>query len=99
MFSSIDVEITRQLDVLFAINLAVAYRQEVWLVLVYTNVDDPAEAPYNKTSSVSYVNTTAIRHIEFASQIPFEYFEVQVGLTSNGIDSPLISVPGKFGKD
>ena len=98
MFAGIDVEITRQLDVLFAINLAIAYRQEVWLVLVYTNVDDPAEAPYNKTSSMPYANRTMIRHIEFASQIPFEHFQVQVGLTFDGVDGPLISVPGKFGK-
>ena len=101
MFARIDVEITRQLDVLFAVDLKVAYRREVQLIVVYTNVENSANAPYNKTSSIiatSFINMKMIRHIEFASQIPFEHFQIQVGLTSNDVDGPLFPVPGKFSK-
>ena len=67
------------------------------LVLVYTNLEDPTEQDTIITQA-AYLNTTAIRHIEFSSQVTYEHFIVQVGFFSDNVNGPLTRAPGEYGK-
>ena len=70
----------------------------VQLVLVYRDVDNPSARPDRKTTLAAYTNTDEIRHIEFASQVQFEHFTLEVGLFSEGVRGPLVTAQGEFSK-
>ena len=64
---------------------------------MYRDVENPSTPPDNKTTQAAYLNTAEIRHIDFASQVPFEHFTVEVGLFSQGVRGSLVMAEGEYG--
>ena len=97
-FKDLEIEITTKSDVIIIVNLQRALPVPIHLVLVYRDVENPSTPPDNKTTQAAYLNTAEIRHIDFASQVPFEHFTVEVGLFSQGVRGPLVRAQGEYGE-
>ena len=91
------VQITTESDVIIIAELPRALLVPVHLVLVYTDLDNPTERD-RRVTQAAYLNTTVIQHLEFASQVAFDAFIVQVGLFSEDVHGPLIRAPGEYSK-
>ena len=96
-FNGLEIEITIEGDVIIIVDLQRALPVPVHLVLLYRDLENPSSPPHRVTTQAAYLNITEIRHIEFASRVPFEHFTVEVGLFSRGVRGPLIRARGEFG--
>ena len=96
-FNELEIEITTRGDVIVIVDLPRALPIPVHLVLVYRDTENPSTRPDSKITQAAYINLTEIRHIEFASLVPFKHFTVEVGTYSRGVRGPLISAQGEFG--
>ena len=97
-FNDLEIEITTQSDVIIIVNLQQALQVPVHLVLVYMDLANSFALPDRKITQAAYLNTSVIRHIDFASQVPFEHFTVEVGLFSQGVRGPLVKAQGEYGE-
>ena len=97
-FNDLEIEITTKGDVIIIVDLPTALPVPIHLVLVYRDTENPSTRPDRETTQAAYLNITEIRHIEFASQVPFEHFSIEVGLSSRGVEGPLVKALGEFGK-
>ena len=93
-----EVEITTRGDVIVIVDLPRSLPIPIHLVLVYRDTENPSTPPDSKITQAAYLNTSAIRHIDFASQVPFEHFTAEVGLFSENVRGPLIRAQGEFGE-
>lgn len=91
------VQVTSLSDVVIIVELPRALTVPVHLYLVYTDLENPTRHD-RRISQAAYVNTTSILHLEFASQVAFDHFIVQVGLYVQDVFGPLSTAPGKYGK-
>ena len=96
-FKDLEIEITTKGDVIIIVDLQQALPVPVSLVLVYGDLENPLTQPDSKITRAAYLNTTEIRHIDFASQVPFEHFTIEVGLFSQGVRGPLVRAQGEYG--
>lgn len=96
-FNNLEVQITTKSDVIIIVRLQRALSVPVQLFLVYTSLDDSSQQQ-SRVTQAAYLNTTVIQHIEFASQVTFDHFEIQVGLFSGGVYGPLTTAPGEHGE-
>ena len=96
-FKDLEIEITTRGDVIIIVDLQRPLPVPLHLVLVYRDAENPSTPPDSETTQAAYINTNEIRHIEFASQVPFEHFTVEVGLFSQGVYGPLVRAQGEFG--
>ena len=97
-FNELEIEITTRGDVIVIVDLPRALPIPVHLVLVYRDIDNPSTAQDTKITQAAYLNTSAIRHIDFASQVPFDHFTAEVGLFSENVHGPLNGAQGEFGE-
>ena len=97
-FNDLEIEITTQSDVIIIVDLQRPLPIPVQLVLVYRDSENPSTPPDSKTTQAAYINTSVIRHIDFASQVPFEHFTAEVGLFSDNVLGPLIEAQGEYGE-
>ena len=97
-FNDLEIEITTKGDVIIIVDLPRALPVPVHLVLVYRDVENPSTPPDRKTTQAAYLNTFVIRHIDFASLVPFEHFTAEVGLFSENVYGPLNRAQGEYGK-
>ena len=97
-FADLEIEITTGGDVIVIVDLPRALPIPVHLVLVYRDTENPSTPPDSKTTQAAYLNTSAIRHIDFASQVPFEHFTAEVGLFSENVHGPLNRALGEYGE-
>ena len=97
-FNELEIEITTRGDVIVIVDLPRALPIPVHLVLVYRDTENPSTPPDSKITQAAYLNTSAIRHIDFASQVPFEHFTAAVGLFSENVRGPLNSAQGEYGE-
>ena len=97
-FNDLEIEITTQGDIIIIVNLQRALPVPVHLVLVYRDVENPSSPPDRKITQAAYLNTSVIRHIDFASQVPFEHFTAEVGLFSDNVSGPLNRAQGEYGE-
>ena len=95
-FANLEIEITRRGDIIITVNLPRALPIPVHLVLVYRDTENPSTPPDSKITQAAYLNTLAIRHIDFAPQVPFEHFTVEVGLFSENVQGPLNRAQGEY---
>ena len=91
------VQVTSLSDVIINIELPRALVVPVNLYLVYTDLENPTQQD-RKITQAAYINTTSILHLEFASQVVFDNFIVDVGLYVQDVFGPLSTAPGIYGK-
>ena len=97
-FNDLGIEITTKSDVIIIVNLPRALPVPVHLVIVYRDLENLSLRPDKKITQAAYLNTSVIRHIDFASQVPFEHFSVEVGLFSLDEFGPLNRAQGEYGE-
>jgi hypothetical protein len=94
----LEIEITTRGDVIVIVDLPRALPVPVHLVLVYRDTENPSTPPDSKITQAAYLNTSAILHIDFASQVPFDHFTAEVGLFSENVHGPLNRAQGEYGE-
>ena len=83
-------------DVIFFFDLPTVYNQSVHLFIKYINGYNSSQS-YNRTTTIGFVNTQSIQHVEYSSQVYYNRFQVKAGLVSRGVHGPLLLSPGLYG--
>ena len=83
-------------DVIFFFDLPTIYNQSVHLFIKYIDGYNSSRS-YNRTTTIGFVNTQSIQHVEYSSQVYYNSFQVRVGLVSEGVHGPLSPSPVVYG--